>query len=107
MPKPEPWETFQAIAGLHIVWRHPLVRAARMSGPTGQVAQQASDHEAAACDLGRAHRQNDAPPAHQAGTGDAHGGQGAAGLCPVEADGEGVQVFHGATIPSAQRLATY
>ncbi len=102
------WRRFQDIAGLHIVWRHPLVRAARMSCPAGQALQHAVQNDSATLDLLALDGKQDAQLAHQPRTGDAHRGQGVALAGarpgPVEADAQsgvagGFVGAHGRTIP--------
>jgi len=102
MPTREEWANFQAIAGLHIAWRHPRVRPVIMSATSAKLAQQAVDHALALFNLRQLHRQHDAPPTHLPRPGAADNGQGArlpvSWPGAVEADGGGELLFHGRTI---------
>lgn len=87
-----------------MAWRHPLVHSVLMSAPLAQAAQKPIHHQAACFDLGRAYREHEALPAHQVGRDDAYSGQGTPAPGTVETDGDGVLVFHDATIASSQGM---
>lgn len=113
MPTPAQWELFQAVAGLHLSWRHPLVRPVVILATRAKVAQQVIHHALAMLNLQRAYRQQNAPPAHKVRRDAAHNGQ-AVRLpvpwpCAVEADGEAgrrLVCVHGATIAQQAHATT-